>query len=269
MAIIFAISAIPLFTAMGAAIDYAQINDAKTVLQAQADSDALASRSGSWIKADTYRVEMARTVQMSILPILGLDTVEIRVEAEAVHIPPTLIYTEPLQLQLDHSASDYNALYVFCYNSDTKSRGPTTMIADNGGTTGLKFPTQSCAPGEHREFALFNARNVRTQPSKWRNGGGVARYWYYTDDLQGLSILETYRCDTEQACKPTTQGGDIPVGPNRIANVEKRECEPGKYMYYGWEDRPTGGDRDYDDLRIMIQCPTVDRSTRRSVTLTK
>ena len=67
-------------------------------------------------------------------------------------------------------------------------------------------------------------------------------------------MLETYLCDTLAACKPISMGGIVPEGTGRIPHIETRPCEPGKYMYYGWEDMP-GFDRDFNDLRIILECP--------------
>jgi hypothetical protein len=81
-----------------------------------------------------------------------------------------------------------------------------------------------------------------------------------TFDFGGLDILETVRCDTLEECRPTTQGGVVPAGRNRTPNHETRPCVPGKFMYFGWEDRPPGigawTDTDYDDIVFVMQCPT-------------
>jgi hypothetical protein len=37
-------------------------------------------------------------------------------------------------------------------------------------------------------------------------------------------------------------------------------------MYYGWEDRPPyygWTDRDYDDIRVIVECPTITRGARQ------
>jgi len=50
----------------------------------------------------------------------------------------------------------------------------------------------------------------------------------------------------------------IPEGKNREPQKAKQSCQPGKFMYYGWEDRPPGlgwTDQDYNDIRIIIECP--------------
>ncbi len=55
--------------------------------------------------------------------------------------------------------------------------------------------------------------------------------------------------------------------PLRVAGVP---CLPGKYMYFGWEDRPPGygwTDGDYDDIRVIVECPKVSTTTTTVVRL--
>lgn len=142
-----------------------------------------------------------------------------------------------------------------------------------------------------------------------RNGGGDGhwgRYNYYTDSVldpvtnvetyEGLvlprphngraDILETVLCDTKEQCKPDDPRSIIPSGSGRQEgrpNERQRAsqgCSPGKYMYYGFEDRPPGlpggahdwqweawTDADYDDIRIIIRCPEIVTSGERNVML--
>jgi len=51
----------------------------------------------------------------------------------------------------------------------------------------------------------------------------------------------------------------LPIGRYRTPNREDRPCVPGKFMYFGWEDRPPGigwSDEDYDDILFVMRCPT-------------
>jgi hypothetical protein len=119
-------------------------------------------------------------------------------------------------------------------------------------------------------FRLYNVRNSRTTKSNW-DRAAVEHYDYHTDteldqnqaetyDLGGWAILETVLCPSLEKCKPTNQGGVIPYGKNRNPVRAREACAPGKFMYYGWEDRPPGrgdSDRDYDDIRVIIECPVV------------
>lgn len=79
-------------------------------------------------------------------------------------------------------------------------------------------------------------------------------------------------CEDRNACKPERQGGIIPQGTNRTPQRATTACAPGKFMYYGWEDRPPeggGSDRDYNDIRIIIECPTVATTGNETVWLIK
>ncbi|WP_404403563.1 TadE/TadG family type IV pilus assembly protein [Pelagibacterium halotolerans] len=82
-------------------------------------------------------------------------------------------------------------------------------------------------------------------------------------------VLETILCDTKEECETTADGGIIPHEQTDREPLRASEsCQEGKYMYYGWEDRPPGlsgpddtwedvawTDSDYDDIRVVIQCP--------------
>jgi hypothetical protein len=90
--------------------------------------------------------------------------------------------------------------------------------------------------------------------------------------------LETVLCEDPQCAQPLN-GGTIPGNNQRHRIPQKAQgCSPGKYMYFGWEDRPPrnqggdgsgaphpvgtsdpGGDRDYDDIRLIMSCPSVDK----------
>ena len=170
-----------------------------------------------------------------------------------------------------------------------------------------------CAQGSFLSFRLENVRFARTQQQYWdtgaapNNGGDkkTGRFNYYTDTfftlgstteqyagLQGpepyvpagqtVNILETVLCDTIEDCRPASQGGVIPEGTNRTPQRATGSCDgnQGKYMYYGWEDRPPGlsgtssnwqhiawTDRDYDDIRIIIKCPTFETVGERNARL--
>jgi hypothetical protein len=92
------------------------------------------------------------------------------------------------------------------------------------------------------------------------------------------------RCDSEAQCTPGSGSSIVPAGRNR-ANTRSREarpCEPGKFMYFGFEDRPPGQtgansnwlqpawtDADYDDIRIVMKCPNSGRLGDAFVRLVK
>jgi Flp pilus assembly protein TadG len=112
---------------------------------------------------------------------------------------------------------------------------------------------------------------------------GVESYQFRGDALgypNPISMMETFVCDTQAACTPGGAGSIIPsnasppynMPKNRAANQASTKCEPGKFMYIGWEDRPhltinNNGDytnansyqwtdADYDDIRLVVSCPS-------------
>ncbi len=146
--------------------------------------------------------------------------------------------------------------------------------------------------GQTLSFRLRNVRHVKANPVLWASPDatvsgvqpGRPEFNYFTDtvldngteliDLQGYNILETVLCDGIDKCTPGTMGSQIPAGKNRAATrVRTTEpCRPGKFMYFGFEDRPPGQsgpsanwlqpawtDSDYDDIRIVMKCPNSGR----------
>ena len=58
----------------------------------------------------------------------------------------------------------------------------------------------------------------------------------------------------------------------RIASVDPVTatggCSESKSMYFGWEDRPPsagGSDKDYNDIRILVSCPTLVKIADKEV----
>lgn len=177
-------------------------------------------------------------------------------------------------------------------------RSDFVLIADNGGST-IPFAMPTCKEGETVSYMLYNSRNSRTTPANWKKNHtscgtalsqtGKSCYTWYTDarpDAAGIERhsgtspyqLETVLCSDAQCLTPLN-GGVIPGNNqrNRIPQVAAA-CQPGKFMYFGWEDRPPqnqggngsgapyaagtadpGGDRDYDDIRVIMSCPTVEK----------
>jgi hypothetical protein len=124
-----------------------------------------------------------------------------------------------------------------------------------------------CDAGQALSLKLWNVREAKhfgEDPEE----SNRAQYTYYTDtviendvekyDLDGLRIVETVLCDTLEECKPKSEGGIIPQGKKRNPQISTEACASGKYRYYGFEDRPPengSSDRDYDDIRVIIECP--------------
>lgn len=183
-------------------------------------------------------------------------------------------------------------------------------MAKGGGNNEREYEYMwpDCTQGSYLSFRLENVRFSRTQPAYWdqgaaRNNNGdriTGRFDYYTDTFfelgstteqyaglfgppqytngqQKMDILETVLCNSLQECRPVSDGGIIPDHKPRAPQRATGSCEPGKYMYYGWEDRPPGligqsrdwqdiawTDRDYDDIRIIIKCPTFETVGERN-----
>jgi Flp pilus assembly protein TadG len=179
-------------------------------------------------------------------------------------------------------------------NENRNGRSDFVLVADNGGST-IAFSMPTCREGETVSYMLFNSRNSRTSPSNWKKNHttcgtaltqtGKSCYTWYTDakpDANGAlqhngtspHQLETVLC-SDANCTQPLNGGTVPGNNqrNRIPQVAQ-QCEPGKFMYFGWEDRPPrnqggdgsgapyaagtadpGGDRDYDDIRLIVSCP--------------
>lgn len=241
--------------------------------------------------------------------LFGQDLKTITVAAIAAR-PVNVWYQPPESDTLDPEAGDFNEMYAYCY--DTTGGGPAesrrtqmTLIANNmpagqnivaisGGRVTANpqrpSPWPRCTErGQTLSFRLRNIRHVKSNPVLWANPNarienrnpGRPEFNYFTDttlnngverfDNQLPNILETVRCDTAAECRP---GARVPTGRNR-ANTRVREatpCQPGKFMYFGFEDRPPGRqganaswldpawtDTDYDDIRIVMRCPNSGR----------
>ncbi len=233
--------------------------------------------SGTWISDDQFATEASAAVDLAFVRVLpGVpDTVEVRVRAVAELALPRLVYEEPELAQLDPEAGDYNRISAYCFDRvaartpGEDGRSQFTVIADNAGTS-YDFTMPRCAAGEVLSYRLLNVRDARTRPRLW-DDNLQEHYVYHTDtvilngverhDLGGWNILETVLCPTLDDCRPTSEGGIIPEGRNRVPERAREACEPGKFMYYGWEDRPPGRgwtDRDYDDIRLIVGCPVME-----------
>jgi len=243
---------------------------------------------GQWVSTSDFRIQASADVPLTFLRIVpGIeDHIDIDVESVARVTKPKLTYKPPKFTDLDPEASDYNRLSVYCFDvakkSDpmTQGRSQETTIADNAGTKyTYKLPT--CEAGETMSYHLKNVRDARTKPKQWDNPKAT-QYHYYTDtvmaggvetyDLGGYSILETVLCDTAAKCVGESQGGVIPEGKERTPEHAEQSCQSGKLMYYGWEDRPPGlgwTDRDYNDIRVVIECPVSESTGEFLVRLIK
>ncbi len=259
-------------------------SDLVTKLGAEATNISV---TGTWISATDYRVDVSAEVPVSLMAVLpGVpDTMSLQVVSVVQVKTSAPVWKAPTVAQLSPEAADYNRIYVYCFNSNLKhtgtlGRSQETAIADNGGTKYI-FSMPNCGVGETLSYRLYNVRNSRTNPSVW-DKGTATRYNYYTDtvytsgvesyDLGGYKMLETVLCDTFEKCKDKSLGGVIPTGKNRTPQQATQACQPGKFFYYGWEDRPPGlgwTDKDYDDIRVIIECPSGGMPGEKIVRLIK
>lgn len=257
-----------------------------------------------WVSEVDFSVGVKGAVPVSLLgAVPGFpQEMDIGVVAVVRMAQPREVYKPPVVSELDNEAGDYNRVYVYCFDpSKLKGKGKAkgnranarsemTAIADNVGTK-YTYQMPRCEEGQTMSFKLLNVRLARNEPKKWDDPKAL-RFEYYTDTtekngsydyhLDGKKVLETVLCDNVMQCRPKSKGGIIPEGKNREPVQAKGTCSPGKYLYYGWEDRPPGQpgasddwtdiawtDRDYDDIRIVIGCPTLETVEERVVRLTR
>jgi Flp pilus assembly protein TadG len=257
---------------------------------------------GGGADANAVRILVERSVDRgnAALPILSfiLGETATTIRASAVAARQLRVqYQPPERINLDNEAGDFNEIYAYCYDPDgggtrESRRSQMTLVSNNlpAGTDVGAFTSgvvtenppetvdwPQCDVGETLSFRLRNVRHAKSLSSLWANPGqapGRPEHNYFTDteiengveqfDL-GYAMLETKRCDTADSC-------DVPRGRNRTAGLEDQPCMPGKFMYFGWEDRPPGQpgasstwtdpawtDRDFDDIVIVLKCPSTGR----------
>jgi hypothetical protein len=232
--------------------------------------------------------------------IFDLGEVRIAATAIAARELQSVQYEPPEKQDLDSEAGDFNEVYAYCYayegtGSPASRRSQMTLIANNmpagqniitisGGVIkavpAVPVAWPECAKDESLSFRLRNIRHAKSIPDLWKNPNKAPKrpeHNFYTDTViadgaetfnLSANILETVRCDSLDACDPSKPGSAIPKGKNRTPTLEDQPCLPGKFMYFGWEDRPPGQagksatwtdpawtDRDYDDIRLVMRCP--------------
>lgn len=281
------------------------LDGAKSALQERlGDRISQLSVTGTWLDASNYRVSISGDLTTTIAAAVpgmpksigvGVATVVNRLPASYRVLPPHMSLLEP-------EAADYNRAYIYCYNPARKGepdngRRGFVPIADNA-TPPTDFSKKiknyalpQCTPEEFPAYMMRNVRNSRTQPSNWDRNNNYYEYYtdtvidqnthvmsdivvsYYIDsnrvrrvnNITTTPMLETILCDNAAQCRQTNEGGILPMRQtNRDPRVATGGCTSGKYMYYGWEDRP-GGDRDYDDIRIIISCPEREKVSDKHV----
>jgi hypothetical protein len=267
------------------------LDKAKEAFQRDMGTDAESiSVDGRWLSDTDYELKARGVVHTAIMQILPGVSGEVPISVMAVarvdKTPP--VYKDPELASLDPEAADYNRIYAYCFdpakrNDANRGRSQLTPISDNAGSR-YNNSIPQCRSGENLSYMLHNVANARTNRSLWDSPSRINRYYTDTEtrqgresyDLDGWNILETVLCPSKAKCKPNTQGGVIPTGKNRNPQRATEACGPGKYMYFGWEDRPPAkpsgesrgaSDRDYDDIRVIIQCPEIIKDGEKSVRL--
>lgn len=248
-----------------------------------------------WLAPNTYQVSLFAEMPITLFSAVpGVPkTVDVSVSTIVESGQPKYVYKEPKVSKLDPEASDYNRLSVYCFDPNqasepSRGRSQMTDISDNAGTH-FDYKMPQCGAGEYLSYKLLNARGARaayeaagSERARRDTVDDAQTYSYFTDTVfaegrenyTGLdtTILETVMCDTLGECKPHDQNGILPTGKNRTPQRAEDICEPGKYMYYGWEDRPPENgwtDRDFDDIRVVIECPKVETVGSEYVRLIK
>lgn len=245
---------------------------------------------GQWLDGSNYRVTISTRVRTNFVHLLPGMPREVVVSTAATvnRVAPKYENAPPAVSQLSPEAADYNRIYFYCYSSDPKrqkeqdkGRRAVTPIADNG-TPPTNYDLgamPTCKENEAPSYMLRNVRDARSTRSRWDEMGRNT-YEYYMDvtidtgtrvqtvNMRGRNVgtgevidtvrypmLETYLCDSTEKCRSRSDGGILPNRQtNRSPATATGSCSEGKFMYYGWEDRP-GGDRDYDDIRLVVSCP--------------
>ncbi len=250
-----------------------------------------------------------RTSILSALPAMP-PAMNVAATTQVSRTPAQWRWQLPSVAMLSYEAGDYNQIYVYCYDEKRKNDADAgrrmdslTAIADNGANPSSRYGNVTmpqCKSGETLSFLLRNVRDARTDTNKWN--AAVENYVYATDtsadpntriltnnvsaakrapngaltpfDVTNTPMVETILCDTMAQCKFQSQGGILPnehVTHNPA--TASAGCAEGKFMYYGWEDRPNvpagSSDRDYDDIRIVVSCPTLVQVSNKQVKIVK
>lgn len=253
------------------------------------------------------RIDAAlKTFLLQAVPNFSKEWLMPGIQIKVVRIPAKYETQAPTMSMLSPEAADYNRISIYCYDPARKAeadkgRRGMTAIADNGepGLDYSKNALPTCKEGELVSYKLRNVRNARSRKHLW-DAANQDVYEYYTDttmdrgsrvmknnlnggridtstgnvvqtvDVQRYPLLETILCDNKGKCKSKGQGGVLPDNhqTGRTPATATAACEEGKYMYYGWEDRP-GGDQDYDDIRLVVACPKEIKVSDKQVHIVK
>ena len=256
---------------------------------------------GETAKSNAVRISATRSPERGnkLQSALGFSWISNIAVTSIAAKPPASNYEPPQSVNLDPEAGDYNEIYAYCF--DYASTGPVagrrtqmTLISNNMGNVNIvnfsggvitvaplaEPPWPDCrGAGKSISLRMRNIRHAKSLPTLWANPNTAPKrpeFNYYTDTrlangqeyYDGLKslILETILCNSMAQCDPGH------IGSNRTPQVATAPCQPGKFKYFGWEDRPPGQsgakaswtdpawtDKDYDDIRIILKCPKEGR----------
>ncbi|MGY6646975.1 MAG: TadE/TadG family type IV pilus assembly protein [Salinarimonas sp.] len=250
------------------------------------------SVSAEWIGINRVRVTSDAVLPMTIGAVLR-QNMDVGVTAIAEGRVETRT-TENIFEVMNSDAADFNELFAYCFDPQTGERlGPIdpdpyareermdfVKVADNDRLGGFEPETSidiDCAPHEEVSYMMRNTRGANRNPGL-RDSSSARIYEFHSDTTRDefdpevfnfnfeVEILETVLCRTRDECRVESEGGIIPDirARDRIPAREEQACREGYFLFIGLEDRPPewgSSDRDYDDLRFMISCPS--REERR------
>lgn len=224
---------------------------------------------------------------------------KLTISAAAIAARPNNVFFEPPDvITFPGTVGSFDELYAYCYDPVNKIRRTDTMgligndnnrgkntivglpIHPTDASQNLKVPSLSNWPtckeaGDTVSLRLRHFRDANNNTSlMWKPG--TERNFYtdislvngvQTSDLFGPGrLIETILCPSKALCTPVSGGGPadtMVITKERmkiVPKVETSPCTPGKFMYYGFENRApwepnSGSDEDYEDISLVLRCP--------------
>ncbi len=206
VAIIFALSSLPVIGAAGAALDYSSATNSKALLQQAVDAAALAG--GKHARTDVRRasteaervfraiaskigdsavpvvsvnpalgettVRAAATVKTSIISVVGIDRIDIAATATASASGGNVLKAGRIAAQyLDSEAADYNRVIAYCYDHARRTdpdsgRTKFTRLFDNANNV-YETIIPECNVNEGISFQFHNVICGRFDSSTWES----------------------------------------------------------------------------------------------------
>ena len=173
-------------------------------------------------------------------------------------------------------------------SSRMRERLEFQKVADNDWLNEFRPPSSiaiDCLPHEEISYMMRNTRganadrNKRGLPSHQsvrilhRYDPGPWTIPMASSSISGLDIVGNHPLPQSRGMpNRRARAASFPITDRkgRTPSREELSCEEGSYLFVGIEDRPpewAWSDRDYDDLRFVISCPSGEeiRSTVRLV----